>query len=122
MSLILNMLSNDIKQSQRRYQQFVMKNVGLENPLEKSYKNIVLGSEKFIERIKNKIDSLGGQNREISHIKDASLPSIIEKDRRTIRYGLCSFSQAAKRFESEMKKNKIALKMEKEVAEALKRE
>ncbi|OQX51450.1 MAG: chromosomal replication initiator DnaA [Candidatus Cloacimonas sp. 4484_209] len=162
MSLILNMLSNDIKQSQKRYQQFVMENVGLKNPLEKSYKNIALGNEKFIERIKNKIDSLG-QNREVSRIKDVSLPSkekiidiiskqfrvekdkIFEKRRGNIyrkltlyflkKYSALSLkqigelfdmdyvavSQSAKRFENEMKKNKIALKMAKEVAEVLKK-
>ncbi|MEA1994622.1 MAG: transposase [Campylobacterota bacterium] len=161
-SLILNMLSDNIKQSQKRYRQFVMENRELKNPLKKSYKNIALGSEKFIERIKNKIDSLG-QNREVSHIKDVSLPSkkkiidviskqfnvekdaIFEKRRDNLyrkltlyflkKYSALSLkqigklfdmdyvavSQAAKRFENEMKKNKIALKMVEEVAEALKR-
>jgi len=160
MSLILNMLSDDIKQSQKRYHQFVMENVDIKNPIEKSYKNIALGSEEFIEKIKNKIDLLG-QNREISHIKDISLPSkeriidiiskqfnvkkdkIFEKKKGNIyrkltlyflkKYSTLSLkkigelfgmdyvavSQATKRFENEMKKNKIALKMVKEVTEVL---
>ena len=122
-----------------------------------------MGSEKFIERIKNKIDSLG-QNREVSRIKDVSLPSKekiidiiskqfnVEKDkifekrmgniyRKLTLYFLKKYSalslkqigelfnmdyvavsQSAKRFENEMKKNKIALKMAKEVTEVLKRE
>ena len=121
-----------------------------------------MGSEKFIERIKNKIDSLG-QNREVSRIKDVSLPSKekiidiiskqfnVEKDkifekrmgniyRKLTLYFLKKYSalslkqigelfnmdyvavsQSAKRFENEMKKNKIALKMAKEVTEVLKR-
>ena len=74
MSLILGMLSNDMGESQKRYQQFIMENADLKNPFEKSYKNIALGSEKFIERIKDKIDSLS-QKREVNRIKDVSLLS-----------------------------------------------
>ncbi len=74
MSLILNMLSDKIKQSQKRYGRFVMQNANLKNPLKKSYKNIALGSEKFIETIKEKIGQ-SGQNRELSHIKKVSLLS-----------------------------------------------
>ena len=162
MSLILNMLSDDIKQSQKGYQQFVIENTNLKNPIEKSYKNIALGSEKFIEKIKNKIGSLG-QNREVSRIKDVSLPykeriidtvskqfnvekdAIFEKRRGNIyrkltlyflkkysslslkqigelfRMDYVAVSQAAKRFENELKKNKIALKMAREVTEILER-
>lgn len=152
MSLILNMLSDKAKQSQKRYRQFVMQNANLKNPLEKSYKNIALGSEKFIETIKEKIGK-SGQNRELSHIKEVSLLSndriidivssqfnikkddIFEKSRGNIyrkltlyflkRHSAMSLkdigelfdmdyaavSQAAKRFEKEIKKDRIALKM-----------
>jgi len=161
-SLILSKFSGNEKQVQEKYKQFVVENTDLENPFEKSYKNIALGSDKFIEGIKNKIESLG-QNREISRIKDINLSSNehiidiiskrfnIEKDtvfekrknniyRKLALYFLKKYSslslkrigelfdmdyvavsQAAKRFENEMKKNSIALKMVKEVKEALKK-
>ena len=71
MSLILNMLSDNIEQSQRSYKRFVIENVELKNPIEKSYKNIALGSEEFIEKIKQKIELLG-ENREISQTRPVS--------------------------------------------------
>jgi len=163
MSLILNKFSNNPEEAKMKYKQFVIENTDLKNPLERSYKNIALGSEKFIEKIKNKIDSLG-KNREVSHIKNVSLPSkeriidiiskqfnvekdvIFEKRKGNIyrkltlyflkkysslslkqigelfRMDYVAVSQASKRFENELKKNKIALKMAREVTEILERE
>jgi REP element-mobilizing transposase RayT len=160
-SLILSMLSNKAKQSQKRYGQFVMENTDLKNPIEKSYKNIALGSEKFIEKIKEKIGKQK-HNREISCIKDEKLPSgeriidiitaqlnvkkdvMFKKTRGNIyrkltlyclkKYSALSLkdigelfdmdyaavSQAAKRFEKEMEKDRMALVMVKKVAKMLK--
>ena len=73
-SFILNKFADDKKQAQKQYMQYVMRNTNLKNPLEKSYKNIALGSEKFIEEIKEKISKLSS-NREINHIKDENLLS-----------------------------------------------
>ena len=159
-SLILSMLSNKAEQSQKRYGQFVMQNADLKNPLEKSYKDIALGSEKFIEKIKEKIGEQG-RNREISRIKDASLLSkeriidvissqfnvkkdvVFEKTRGNIyrkltlyflkRYSAmplkdigelfdmdyAAVSQAAKRFEKEIKKDRVVLKMAEKTMKAL---
>jgi putative transposase len=140
-----------------------MQNADLKNPLEKSYKNIALGSDKFIEKIKEKINKQK-HNREISRIKDEKLPSgeriidiitsqlnikedvIFEKRKGNIyrklalyflkRYSAISLkdigklfnmdyaavSQAVKRFEKEMEKNRMALVMVKKVTKALEEE
>ena len=163
MSLILNMLSDNTPQAQNRYRQYVMQNNKVKNPLEKSYKNIALGSEKFIEKVKERISSLG-QHREVSRIKDANLLSkgriidiisdqfnvkkdvIFEKRRGNIykkltlyflkKYTAMSLkgigelfnmdyvavSYAVKRFENEMTKNRIVLKMVEKVKKELKEE
>ena len=73
-SLILSKFADNKKQAHKQYMQYVMENADLKNPLEKSYKNIALGNEKFIEKIKEKIAEFSS-NREISHIKDESLLS-----------------------------------------------
>ena len=163
MSLILNMLSDNTPQAQNRYRQYVMQNNKVKNPLEKSYKNIALGSEKFIKKVKERISSLG-QHREVSRIKDANLLSkgriidiisdqfnvkkdvIFEKRRGNIykkltlyflkKYTAMSLkgigelfnmdyvavSYAVKRFENEMTKNRIVLKMVEKVKKELKEE
>ena len=46
MSLILNKSSNNPEEAKKKYKQFVIENADLKNPIEKSYKNIALGSEK----------------------------------------------------------------------------
>jgi putative transposase len=162
-SFILNMLSNNTIEAQDRYRRYVMQNADLKNPLEKSYKNIALGSDKFIEKIKEKINKQK-HNREISRIKDEKLPSgeriidiitsqlnikedvIFEKRKGNIyrklalyflkRYSAMSLkdigklfnmdyaavSQAVKRFEKEMEKNRMALVMVKKVTKALEEE
>jgi len=71
MSLIFSKFSNNPREAQKRYKQFVIENRDLKNPIEKSYKNIALGSEEFIEKIKQKIELLG-ENREISQTRPVS--------------------------------------------------
>jgi len=77
-SFILSQFGDNLKASRNRYKKFVFENAALNNPLEKSYKNIALGDEKFIDNIKEKI-SLLGRRREVSHIKEinSSLPEQI---------------------------------------------
>ncbi|AEA33043.1 Chromosomal replication initiator DnaA domain protein [Hippea maritima DSM 10411] len=71
-SFILSNFSDNEEQAQKQYMKYVIENADLKNPLEKSYKNLALGSEKFIEKIKEKISKLSS-NREISHIKGENL-------------------------------------------------
>jgi len=143
--------------------QYVMKNIDLKNPFEKSYKNIALGNEKFIEKIKNKIAKLGS-SREISYIKDENLlPKehvinavsdqfdieqnvIFKKSKGNIYRKLTLYllkkytplslkeigglfnmdysavSQAVKRFEEEMRKDKVIQEMVEKVTKELGRE
>ncbi len=161
-SLILNKFSSNIKEAQTLYEQFVIQNINLKNPIDKSYKNIALGNDRFIERIKDKIKLLD-KNREISHIKDIDSLSedriinviaeqfnvekntIFEKKKGNIYKKLALYfiknystlslkeigklfdmdyaavSQAVKRFDMEIKKNKIALAMKKKIVEILKK-
>jgi len=72
-SFILSQFGDNLKASRNRYKKFVFENAALNNPLEKSYKNIALGDEKFIDNIKEKI-SLLGRRREVSHIKEINSP------------------------------------------------
>jgi len=162
-SLILSRFSNNNKQAQKQYMQYIMDNADLKNPLEESYKNIALGNEKFIEEIKEKIAKLSS-NREISHIKDENLlpkervidtvstqfnveESIIFKKskgniyRKLTLYLLKKYtplslkeigelfnmdysavSQTAKRFEKEMRKDKIIQGMVEKTTKELERE
>ncbi len=63
-SFILNQFSNDLESARKKYRRYVIENSNLKNPLKKSYKNIALGSDSFIEEIKKKIKQIG-KNREI---------------------------------------------------------
>ncbi len=162
-SLILNMLSDKTERAQKRYEQYIMQKTDIKNPLKNSYKNIALGSEKFIEKIKEKI-SKQKDNREISRIKYEKLLSkeqiidiissqvnvkkdaIFEKKKGNIYRKLTLYclkkysamplkdigemfnmdyaavSQAVKRFESEIKKDKMAWEMVEKVIKGLERE
>ena len=162
-SFILNKFADDKKEARKQYMQYVMENANLKNPLEESYKNIALGSEKFIEKIKEKISKLSS-NREISHIKDGNLLSkecvidavstqlgidesiIFKKSKGNIYRKLALYllkkytplslkeigelfsmdysavSQAVKRFEKEMRKDKIIQEMVEKTTKELKRE
>lgn len=160
-SFILKQLDDNIDKAISKYSRFVIENINMKSPLEKSYKNIALGSEKFIEKIKEKVSSLG-EKREISQIKDVGLLSkeqivktilmhfninrdmIFEKRRGNIYRKLALYllknysalslkqigelfnmdyvaaSQAAKRFEKEMKKDRMAEEMVNSVIKTLK--
>ena len=67
-SFILNHLGNNLAQAQHRYKQFVMDNIKMENPLKDAFKGIAIGNEAFIEKVKEKIKSIG-KNREIRETK-----------------------------------------------------
>ncbi|NOZ84407.1 MAG: chromosomal replication initiator DnaA [Epsilonproteobacteria bacterium] len=67
-SLILNKLSNKTDQAQKVYREFVVKNEKMKSPAENVFKGIALGSDKFIEKITEKI-KLIGKNREIKETK-----------------------------------------------------
>ena len=162
-SLILSKFADNKKQAYKQYMQYVMENADLKNPLKKSYKNIALGNEKFIEEIKEKIAKLNS-SREISHIKDENSLSkehiidaistrfgieentIFKKVRGNIYRKLALYlfkrytsltlkdigelfnmdysavSQTVKRFEKEMKKDRIALEMAEKIMKELERE
>ncbi len=162
-SLILSKFADNKKQAYKQYMQYVMENADLKNPLEKSYKNIALGNEKFIEEIKEKIAKLSS-SREISHIKDENSLSkehiinaistrfgieentIFKKVKGNIYRKLALYlfkrytsltlkeigelfnmdysavSQTVKRFEKEMKKDRIALEMAEKIMKELERE
>ncbi len=162
-SFILSKFADDKKQAQKQYMQHVMRNINLKNPLEKSYKNIALGSEKFIEEIKEKIANLSS-NREINYIKDENLLSkecvidaistqlgidksiIFKKSRGNIYRKLALYflkkytplslkeigelfsmdysavSQAVKRFEKEIRKDRMTQEMVEKTTKELERE
>ena len=54
-SFILNQFGNNLAQAQERYKEFVMDNMGMENPLKDAFKGIAVGTEAFIEKVKEKI-------------------------------------------------------------------
>lgn len=84
-SLILNKFSNNKEEAQVKYEQFVMENADLNNPLEKSYRSIALGNDSFIEKIKEKIKSID-ENRKI---KETKLLSILNQDEVIKNISLC---------------------------------
>lgn len=65
---ILRQLDDDMEKARRRYKRFVLENIGMGNPLEDSYRGVALGNEEFVERIKDKIKSLG-KKREVTETK-----------------------------------------------------
>lgn len=67
---ILRQFDDDLKKARRRYKRFVLENTGMDNPLKDSYRGVALGSEEFVERIKEKIRSLGVK-REVAETKMA---------------------------------------------------
>lgn len=64
----MGQFDEDIKKARRRYKRFVLENIDRDNPLEDAYRGIALGSEGFVERIKEKIKSLG-RKREVTGTK-----------------------------------------------------
>ncbi len=69
---ILAQFDDDLGRARKKYENYVLNNLIMENPLKDSYKGIALGGEGFIEKIKEKIQSLGPK-REIVETKDAGL-------------------------------------------------
>ena len=63
-SFILNLIDNNTFNSIKKYREYVIKYQDMKDPLKKFYHHIALGSETFIERIKEKIE-LKGRRREI---------------------------------------------------------
>lgn len=54
-SLVLNFFSPDYHSSVRQYQEYILQNQNLENPLKQTYRNIALGDNDFIQKIKSTI-------------------------------------------------------------------
>lgn len=111
----LAQFDNDLGRAGKKYENYVLNNLMIENPLQDSYKGIALGSEGFIEKIKKKIKSIGAK-REIVRTKDAGLytsEEIIQKvnggdvcqPRRDIQMDYAAVSQACKRYEDRIRKN-----------------
>ena len=65
---ILNSFGSNLEQAKREYVRFVLDNINIENPLKNTFKGVAIGSESFIDNIKEKIDAIG-ENREIKETK-----------------------------------------------------
>jgi len=157
---ILNQFGEDIGRARRRYREFVLSNRDRESPLKDSYRGIALGGEAYIEKIKERISSVGRQ-REITEtrLEDRHSPEEImelmmdklqiEREeifskkrgnvyrklalyliRRRTRLSLkeigevfkmdyAAVSQAVKRFEGLMEKDKAARKIKDEIESEL---
>lgn len=63
-SFILNLIDNNTSNSIKKYREYVIKYQDMKDPLLQSYHHIALGSETFIERVKEKIEHKG-RRREI---------------------------------------------------------
>lgn len=63
-SFILKLIDDNPLKAINKYQVYVDENQDIKDPLRNSYRNIALGSETFIEKVKEKLDNLG-QKREI---------------------------------------------------------
>ena len=70
-SFILKSLDNNTYNSIKKYREYVMEYQGMKDPIKKSYHHIALGSETFIERVKEKIKHKG-QRREIPSTRSIS--------------------------------------------------
>ena len=56
-SLVLNFFSPDYHSSIRQYQEYILLNQSLEDPFKQTYRNIALGNDDFIQKIKAKIEN-----------------------------------------------------------------
>ena len=63
-SLVLQYFSSDLISAIKHYQEYLLQNQQMEDPLAQSYRHIALGSNDFIEEIKLKIEKQG-KKREI---------------------------------------------------------
>jgi REP element-mobilizing transposase RayT len=77
-SFILSLIDNNTFNSIKKYREYVIKYQDMKDPLKKSYHHIALGSDTFIEKIKEKIEHKG-RRREIP-----STHSISKYDTETI--------------------------------------
>jgi len=66
---IWGMISGDEKNRAKKYKKFVEEAIGknLESPLKKPYGGMILGEEKFIQAVLNKIENKDFQNQDISY-------------------------------------------------------
>ena len=65
---ILNSFGDNLEQARKEYIKFIMNNTDIENPLKNAFKGIAVGSDSFIDDIKEKIAAVG-ENREIKETK-----------------------------------------------------
>jgi len=63
-SFVLQLIDHNTFKAISKYREYVTENQDIKNPLRESYHHIALGSETFIEKIKEKIENLG-RRREI---------------------------------------------------------
>jgi putative transposase len=63
-SFVLNLIDHNSFKAVSKYRAYVTKNQDIKNPIRKSYHHIALGSDTFIEKIKEKIE-YQGRRREI---------------------------------------------------------
>jgi len=159
-SFILRQLDADLDKAAEKYKSFVIGNIDMKSPFESSYKGIALGNRSFIEKIKEKIKSVG-QKREIretrsvgsceaeqiiskiSEVFEIEKSKIFSKQRGNVYRSLALYlikkystlslkemgklfnmdygaiSQAVKRFENKIKKDRRALRMKDAIVESL---
>lgn len=67
-SFVLNLIDHNTLKAISKYREYVSKNQDIKDPLRESYHHIALGSETFIERVKEKIENLG-QRRKVPSIR-----------------------------------------------------
>lgn len=80
-SLILGMFDDNPATAREQYRTFVLDRAGMKDPLEKAYRGLVLGSEDFVEKIKERMRSVG-RIREIPetrHVQSYSAEEIISE-------------------------------------------
>lgn len=70
-SFVLNLIDNNTSKSIKKYREYIIQYQDMQDPLKESYHHIALGSETFVERIKEKIENLG-RRREIPSIRTIS--------------------------------------------------
>ncbi len=70
-SFVLNLIDVDTFKSIKKYREYMISSQDMKDPLLQSYYHIALGSEGFIEQIKEKIEKLG-RRREIPSIRAIS--------------------------------------------------
>lgn len=63
-SFILSQFGGDMHEAQKKYNDFVLNNIDMENPQDKSYKGFIVGSDGFIEEIKTKLKNIAN-DREV---------------------------------------------------------